>query len=172
MDPQSVLDQLNLSEGIKVADFGCGAGYFSLAAAKKIGQDGIVYSFDILPEKLESVESQARQAGVSNIIIKRADLEKTNGSGLDDESADWVIMKDMLFQNKDKQNILAEAERVLRKKGSALVIEWDSRNFSIGPKPELRVSKEDMIRMAREKGLRLIKEIQAGDFHYGMVFEK
>lgn len=172
IDPEAVLSQIGIKPGAVVADFGCGAGYFSVSAARKIGQDGIIYSFDVLAEKIESVESQARQAGLTNIIARRANLEKENGSGLENESADLVIVKDMLFQNKNKRIILHEAERILKKNGMALIIEWDMKNFSIGPKKELRVSKEEIIELASSSRLRFRKEINAGDFHCGLVFEK
>ncbi len=172
LNPQEIISKLGMEQGIAVADFGCGAGYFSLTAAKRIGEDGRVYSFDILPQKLESVESQAKSAGLTNIITKRANLENKNGSGLDPESVDWVIMKDMLFQNKEKDGILVEAERVLKSGGRVLAIEWNMEDLSIGPAKSLRIYKEVLIELAGRVGLKLDKEIKVGDFHYGLVFVK
>ncbi len=172
VNPQEIISKLNMEQGMVVADFGCGAGYFTLAAARKIGEDGKVYSFDILPQKLEAVESQAKSSGLTNIITKRANLENENGSRLAPESVDWVIMKDMLFQNKGKDLVLTEARRVLKTGGRALAIEWRPEDLSVGPDKELRISKEALSGLAQRVGLAVEKEVEVGDFHYGLVFVK
>lgn len=172
IDPQAVLDQLDIREGMKVADFGCGAGHFSLAAAKKVGEKGIVFAIDILSDKLETVRSQAKNLGLTNIIAKRENLELKNGSNLPDRSVDWVIIKDMLYQNKEKEKILVEAGRILAEKGKILTVEWITENTSIGPQKELRISKDNLIDLIQKNGLGVLKEVKAGDFHYGLVLIK
>ena len=172
IDPQAVIGQLGISQGTKVADFGCGSGYFTTAFAKVIGDDGIVYALDVLPQRLEAVESQARILGLNNIVTKRVNLEKAGGSGLTDESVDWAVMKDVLFQNQDKGGMLAEAKRILKKNGKALVIEWDKNGASIGPEEKTRLSNEEILKIAEKDGWEILKEIEVGDFHYGLIFNK
>lgn len=172
IDPQAVLGQLEIKDRIKVADFGCGAGFFSLAFAQKIGKEGVVYALDILPERLETVNSQAKNLGLTNIVTKRTNLEMEEGSKLPEGSVDWVVIKDMLYQNKQKAKILTEARRVIKNDGRILLIEWKSEDTSIGPEDNLRISKENLISLAQENGLGVFKEIQAGDFHYGLVLIK
>ena len=99
VNPQAIVDQLEINPGMTVADFGCGAGFFSLPIAQKVVSEGRVYALDIIAAKLESVESQAKTLNLTNIITQRVNLEASEGSKLGAESVDWVIMKDMLFQN-------------------------------------------------------------------------
>jgi ubiquinone/menaquinone biosynthesis C-methylase UbiE len=172
LDPQAVLDQLEISDGMRVADFGCGAGHFSLVAAKKVGEKGVVFAIDILPEKLETVKSQAKNLGLTNIQLKHENLELENGSKLEPGSVDWVIIKDMLYQNKEKGMILTEAKKVLTAKGKILIVEWITEDTSIGPQRELRISKEEMVDLAQKNGLGVLKEVKVGDFHYGLVLIK
>jgi ubiquinone/menaquinone biosynthesis C-methylase UbiE len=172
INPEAVLKQLDISKGMQAADFGCGAGYFSLALAKVVAEDGIVFALDILPEKLERVRSQAKNSGINNIVTKRANLELEYGSQLPDKSLDWVIIKDMLYQNVKKEKIIIEAERVLKDDGKILIVEWKTEDVSIGPEKKLRVDKEDLIDLAQKNKLGVFKEIEAGDFHYGIVFIK
>jgi ubiquinone/menaquinone biosynthesis C-methylase UbiE len=171
-DPQLIVDQLEISPGMIVADFGCGAGFFSLPIAKKVGEEGKVYALDVLPDKLESVESQAKTLNLTNIITQRVNLEILGGSKLEAESVDWVIMKDMLFQNKGKDKILAEAKRILKKDGQALVIEWNKEDSSIGPEKELRIFKETLMDLAKQNGWKIDKEIEVGNFHYSLILKK
>ena len=172
VNPQTIVDQLEITPGITVADFGCGAGFFSLPIAKKIGEEGRVYALDVLPDKLESVESQAKMLNLTNIITQRVNLEVLGGSKLEAESVDWVIMKDILFQNKGKEKILAEAKRILKKGGQALIIEWNKEDTNIGPEKELRIFKETLVDLSQKNGWTINKEIEAGNFHYGLILKK
>ncbi len=172
INPEVVIEKLGVKEGMKIADFGCGTGYFSLAFGKKVGEEGKVYALDILPQKLESVESQAKSLGISNITTHRVNLEKENGSKLESNDIDWVVMKDMLFQNKNKDKIIAEARRVLKEGGKILIIEWNLEDTSIGPEKELRISREALNMLADREKLCFSKEIEVGNFHYGLIFTK
>ncbi|MEK7181913.1 MAG: class I SAM-dependent methyltransferase [Patescibacteria group bacterium] len=169
VDPEVVVNQLPLSPGQKVADFGCGSGYFSFEFSKRVGPEGQVYSFDVLPSALEAVESRAKSLGLSNIETKRANLEKENGSGLPSESVDWVILKDILFQNKHRDIILNEATRVLKAGGYVLIMEWNPNESLVGPEKELRISPEAMKTLIQASGLSLEKEINVGGFHYAFL---
>jgi len=171
-DPETLVYNLGIEDGNVVADFGCASGFFSLPIAKKIGEEGVVYALDILPQSLELIISQAKTAGLNNIIAKRVNLEKEGGSKLPDESCDWVIMKNMLFQNRDKLVILAEARRVLKVGGKALIIEWGMHNSAIGPDKNLRISEEALTEIIQKAGLKVLNKIPVSNFHYGFVVIK
>lgn len=172
INPTEVINNLELNEGMTIADFGCGAGYFSLPVARAIGKDGIVYALDVLPQALESVQSKAKLEGITNIVTKRANLEKAKGSGLAEESVDCVIIKDVLFQNQDKEAILKEAWRILKSDGQALVVEWDNKDFSLGPEKTLRVSREKLIELIKKMNFKIKKIMSAGNFHYAFIVVK
>jgi ubiquinone/menaquinone biosynthesis C-methylase UbiE len=172
VDPENLIHQLVINAGSVVADFGCGSGYFSFAFAKAVGKDGKVIALDILPSSLDAIASGARMAGLLNITPKRANLEKENGSGLQAESVDWVILKDILFQNKNKEIILREVHRVLRPAGHVLLMEWKEQTDSVGPELSLRVSREDLTSLVSSTGFTLQQELQAGDFHYAFLLAK
>ncbi|MCX6743134.1 MAG: hypothetical protein NT116_02750, partial [Candidatus Parcubacteria bacterium] len=68
LKPQEVLAKVPLTEGMKVADLGCGnLGYFVIPAAKLIGKEGIAYAVDILKPVLEGVRSRAKLEGITNL---------------------------------------------------------------------------------------------------------
>jgi len=172
VDPATVVGQLPVKPGDIVADFGCGAGYFSFEFAKRVGSEGTVYSFDILPAALEAVNSRAKTLGLSNLIVKRVNLELENGSTLGRESVDWVVLKDMLFQNKHKDAILREAARVLRSGGHALIMEWSPNQSFVGPDQELRISPDQMRDLVIQAGLAVEKELNVGGFHYAFLIKE
>ena len=172
LDPKDILKQLNIPPGTVVADFGCGSGFFSLAFAEAVGEEGKINSLDILPSALESVESKAKLQGINNVFPQRVNLEKEGGSKLPEKSMDWVIVKDMLFQNKNKSVILKEAYRILKSEGRMLLVEWNDKEMAIGPEKSLRISKEELRRLSGSQGFEWEKDLDAGDFHYGVVFRK
>ena len=172
VDPDNLLRQLTLAPGSVIADFGCGSGYFSLAFAKALGKNGKVVSLDILPSSLDAVASRAKLLGLNNISTKRVNLEREKGSGLDVESVDWVILKDILFQNNDKLTILKEVYRVLRIGGHVLLMEWKDENTSVGPESKLRMSEKELLKLIESAGLKIDKELSVGDFHYAFMLTK
>lgn len=172
LNPDAIIAQLDVQEGSIAADFGCGPGYFSIPFAKIIGEDGKMYILDVLPQALETVVSKAKNAGITNIISKRVNLEKENGSKIEEESLDWVILKDMLFQNKKKDVIVREAHRVLKSGGKIIVVEWGKSASSVGPDFKLRIAEKDLKKIFLEAGFSIEKKIDAGDFHYAFVAVK
>jgi len=165
LDPLAIIPQLGINKGDVVADFGCGPGYFTFPLAQAVGHDGMVYAFDILPQALETVASKAKFAGINNIITQRVNLEKQAGTRLAENLADWVILKDILFQNQEKQIIIKEAYRVLKAGGRVLVIEWSAKDLTIGPALGVRIAIDKLREMFTSENFAIEKEIEAGAFH-------
>ncbi|MEI7891160.1 MAG: class I SAM-dependent methyltransferase [bacterium] len=172
LDPAAIIAQLDIAEGSVAIDFGCGPGYFSIPFAKAVGKDGIVWSLDILPQALETVAGKAKNSGIANITTKRVNFEKEKGTKLEDACADWVILKDVLFQNKDKAAVIKEAYRVLKNGGKVILVEWNMKNLTVGPEKELRISQSELEKMFANQGFIAQKDIVAGDFHYAFVASK
>jgi len=169
LNPQKVLDQIELKKDMVAADFGCGSGGFVIPLAKKL-ENGLVYGLDIQGAPLSALKSRAMLERLMNIRIIRSDLEKPRGSTLTDLALDLVLISNLLFQIENKNAIISEAKRVLKKKGELLIIDW-SPNASRGPEKG-RISAEEVKKMAQEQGFAFKKEFKVGDYHYGLIFEK
>lgn len=172
LDPGKMLDHVHVQAGNTVADFGCGAGHFSFEAARRVGDEGTVWAFDVLPSALEAVESAVQINNIKNVTARRADLERDHGSGLEDGSVDVVIAKDILFQNDGKDKILGEAHRVLKENGELLVIEWSVENTALGPVEKLRIPSEKLKELVKAGGFFIEEELPAGDYHEAIVARK
>ena len=169
LNPQIIVDELEISSGMRIAHFGCGNGYFTFPLAKKVGEEGRVYAFDILEQKVDALKNQARLWGLRNIITIKTNLEAEKGSQLDEKSVDWVVIVNMLYQNDKKGSILKEAQRILKPKGKILLIDWGATSTSIGPAKQIRISQEELTKKIQQYSLTIQKEIAVGDFHFGMV---
>lgn len=169
--PEKIIKEFDLKKGMKIADFGCGAGYFAVIMAKIVEEKGRVYALDVLSTSLESVRSKAKDEGLLNIETIRANLENLEGSTLKDESVDRVLMANILFQSSKKLEIIKEAKRITKKGEEIVIIEWQESQI-VGPPKKLIVDKNMIKKIAKEQGLKFKKEFPAGSHHWGMIFIK
>jgi len=168
VNPIQILNQIGLRANMTAADFGSGAGGWTIPLAKKL-EEGRVFAIDIQEEPLSALESRAKIQGISNIKKIVANVEERI-LGLAGFSCDLVLITDLLFQVDDKKGVFEEAKRVLKPGGRILVVEWTPK-ASLGPE-DGRVSQEEVKGIAQKLGLLLEKEFKAGDYHYGLVFRK
>ncbi len=171
VNPRHVLEQAGLALGMRVADFGCGAGDFVLLASKMVGSEGAVTAIDVQESALSSVSSRARIESALNISVFRANLEVVRASGLTDLSQDAVLLTNILFQTEKKKEIASEAYRVLRSGGILVFMDW-KKDSALGPTRLLRLDARDIRRVLEEQGFAYQKEIDAGAYHFGMLFVK
>jgi len=173
VDADKILQELGIAEGMKVADFGCGGrAYFTLHTAKLIGKNGVVYAIDILKANLQSVEDLAKFYGFKNIKIIWADLEVPGSAKIESSTLDLVIITNLFFQTKKHKEIFKEAQKNLKYGGKIFVTDWKRIASPLGPPLEMRVSPEQIKKIAAEINLELEKEFETGPYHFGLVFVK
>lgn len=167
LDPADIVAKFGLKEGMQVADFGSGAGYFVSVMAPLVGRNGTVYAVDIRSEALEVTRSNARLQGSLQIRTVQGDLEQPNGSGLEEGSLDVVLCSNLLHQVDDAPSVLAEVRRVLKPSGKLAVVEWEA---GVPLAPPDAIGREQMQQLATTAGFVLERNIEAGEFHYAMLF--
>lgn len=166
LNPQEIINKLDLKPDMVVADFGCGAGGWAIPIAK-ILKKGKVYAIDILEEPLSALEGRAQLAGLLNIERILTDVE--NGVKIQDENLDLVLMTNLLFEVNDIKKVLGEGKRLLKNGGRILIVDW-KKEYLIGP--QKRVEKEKVKEIAKDLGLKIIEEFEAGKYHWGLILEK
>lgn len=171
-DPKRNIEQFNLEEGMDVADFGAGAGYLAVEAAEVVGEKGKVYVIDIQRDLLTKSKHYAKEHHLDSIVFIHGDLEKEKGSTLPYESMDAVIISNLLFQVENKTAVLHEANRILKKGGRILVVDWRESYGGVGPQPEHVLPESGMRTLAENEGFTHIADIDAGSYHYGLIFRK
>jgi len=169
LNPDEIVKTLPLKEGMIVADFGSGAGYFSLAIAKCLKPSGRVIALDIWKPSLEALEFRSKLEGLFNIIEPRwANLEDTRGSNLPNDSCDLVLISNILFEIEKKENLIQEAKRVLKLEGYLVLIEWYPDKLP-SEKKLYPVSKEESVNLLEKSGFRVERELSLGLTHYGFL---
>jgi len=66
-NPQRLLKAAGLKQGQKALEVGCGPGFFTIPAAKIVGEEGFVYAVDVHPLAIERVKEQIEIEGIKNI---------------------------------------------------------------------------------------------------------
>jgi len=172
LHPERIVTAFELRPGMTVADFGSGGGYFTIPVARVVGEEGRVYAIDIQPTALAVVKSKANLERLLHVETIWADLELDRGSRLPDNSVDFVVIANILFQAERKDAIFSEARRILRSGGRLAIIEWDETPFPAGPPQFLRIPRHAARQLAERAGLRLDREFSAGSHHYGLLVKK
>ncbi len=172
IDPAQVLQAIGLHDSMVFADFGCGAGYFTIPAAEMVGEHGKVYAVDILKSSLQDIQGKAKIEGLRNIQEIWADLEVAGSTKIPADSVDIVFLAHIIHQSVEHPTILEEAKRVIKPDGKIVVTEWKKVKIPFGPAVEKRVVQEDVVKVAQNNGLRLAQEFSAGNYHYGLIFKK
>ena len=172
LNPESVITNLNIQPGSRIADFGSGSGYFTLILAKIVGPDGLVTAVDVLQNKLDTVKTAAYARGLYNINYVRCDLEVYGGSKLDDGSQDMVMLANILFQSQKKEDMVKESRRVLKSGGELVVIDWEPASVFGSKESGWKLSKEEAQNLIGNLGFSFVREMQVSKNHWGMIFKK
>lgn len=172
INPDLIIGNFGIQEGMKIADFGSGSGYFTILMGELTGEGGLVTALDIMESALETVRSKAKNEGLRNIQTVRSNLEILGSSGLSSDSQDFVLMANILFQSDKKDEIIKEAHRVLKEGGLLVIIDWKKGTGGFGPPDNLRLDPQAMQSIAVSNGFEFTNFIDAGTFHYGLKFVK
>ncbi len=169
LNPEEVLNKLELHSNMIAADFGCGSGGFTITLAKKLDK-GIVYGLDVQEPPLSALKARSISENINNIKVIRCNLEKEKGTTLLNSSLDLVLIVNTLFQSEDKTAIISEAERVLKPRAKLLIIDW-MEEVKQGPQNK-KVSVSEIKKIAEKQGFKLEKELKAGKYHFCLIFKK
>jgi SAM-dependent methyltransferase len=103
-----------LKPGEVVLDLGSGGGIDVLLSARRVGPSGKAYGLDMTDEMLALARDNQLKSGLTNVEFLRGEIEHIP---LPDNSVDVVISNCVINLSADKDQVLAEAFRVLKPGG-------------------------------------------------------
>ena len=157
--PKSIIDALDVREGMNILEIGAGGGTFTLEAARRT-RSGTVYATDVSEGMLTVLKSNVKKSKLSNIKIEYADV---NALHYEDNTFDRVFTVTVTGELHDKIQAFREINRVLKPHGKLTVGE-----FFIDADYPLQSSVK---KWATQAGLKYLKSRQR-IVHYTMSFEK
>jgi ubiquinone/menaquinone biosynthesis C-methylase UbiE len=112
--PYKVLNAAGLEAGQKVLEVGCGPGFFTVPAAKIVGEEGSVLALDVNPLAVEHVQRKIEKKGVTNAEVTLANAARTD---LLDQSFDLVFVFGFARPIGGMEAIWTELHRLLKTAG-------------------------------------------------------
>ncbi len=169
-----VLRKARITEGAHVAECGCGGGgHFVFPASTMVGPRGKIFAIDIQQAVLQKIMAHAREQNMANIVPVWSDLEVFRGAkDIADNTMDVGLLLNTLFQAKNKEAMMRESARMVKRGGHLLVVEWKLSVAPFGPAPRLRIGQDAVRSLARAVHLDENESFEAGPYHYGILFKK
>lgn len=153
-----------------VVEFGSGYGTFTIPASKII--KGKVIALDIEPDMISTLGNKISSESLCNIELKQTDFME-NGTGLNNESVDYVMLFNILHTEKPV-TLLKEAYRILKPGGKAGIIHWIHSSITPrGPSLDIRPTSLQCVNWLLEANFKITnKEIALPPYHYGIIANK
>ena len=150
LDTLAILSFSGISYRDRVADIGCGPGYFTIPLAKAL-VEGKLYALDIDNEMLDACRERVAQARMGNVeILKCEEFD----SSLEAGSLDGIFLAFVIQQSPDKPRFLKAVRQLLRPRGWATILEWYRKETETGPPLERRMNPEEMEELVKSAGFR------------------
>jgi uncharacterized protein len=158
--PDRTATRHGIEPGMVVLEVGPGNGTYTIAAARRVGENGKVITIDIEPKIVERVKHRIQQEGIKNVEARVADVYDLP---FEEGFFDLVYMIAVIGEIPAPEKAMREFHRVLSSSGTLVFSElvFD---------PDYPLAKA-LIRRANAAGFRLKK--RAGNFtYYTLFFEK
>jgi predicted methyltransferase len=174
--PAEVFDAMAVKPGDRVADIGCGSGYFTFRLAARVGPEGKVYAVDIDEKVLDKVRTRKERE-------KTTQVEPVLGEGADPHlpnDLNSVLIVDSYHEFREYDRMMQAVFRAMKSGGRLVII--DGEGPAGRPRTEyhrLHTIPADLIREEIVRNGFVFKESRPGfyDAEYGkkmyfLVFEK
>ncbi len=141
-----IKDLAGVTKGMTCIDLGCGPGVLSFTMVLCVGNQGIVYATDSSDEMLEYIRAKNPPG---NLTLVQCDASQT---GLDSNIADFCLMSLILHDIEQPDTVMAEAFRLLKPEGKALVMELREDSNTPHHPPDILIGRERLERLFKQAG--------------------
>lgn len=173
LNPRDLFERVHLASGMHVADFGAGrTGHLVFPAAKIIGEHGVVYAVDILPDVLSEIKKRAALNSFLQIQPVWADIERVKGVGIPKQSLDMVFVVNVLHNAAMPELVLTEADRLLKNKGRLIVVDWVKSIGAVGPSKDKLLNFKAVIDWARTQDYAVQEDFSVTEYSRGLILFK
>lgn len=159
-----VMDILQISDKKVVADIGAGSGWFTVRAAKRVGEKGRVFAVEINQEYVDHIIKRAKAEKFLNI---KTVLGKTDDPLLPKVSVDSVLILKTYHEISEPVRFLKNLKPALRKDALVGIIDRNGNGDDHG------IAKQTVIDEAKLAGFSLKEEfdfVKGDGMDYFLVF--
>ena len=154
-NPQEMLEQLNLKDGMVVCDLGAGDGYHTLQMAPRVFPKGKVIAVDIQPEMLQELSRKLAEKKIENVDTILGELWDPK---LPDHSVDLVLMVDVYHEFSHPVQMLAALRKALKPDGLIALVEFRLEDPTVLIRPEHKMTKAQILKEYKANGFKVARE--------------
>jgi len=159
-----IMDLLGIAPGKTVADIGAGSGWFTVRAARRVGESGTVYAVDINKESIRYVDERARKEHLHNV---KTILGQPDNSLLPASAVDAVLLLKTYHEVAEPVALLQNLRASLRSGAKVGIIDRNGNGEDHG------VGRDVVIREAVQAGYKLLEQhdfVKGDKMDYFLVF--
>ncbi len=168
---EAVVSLLRLRGAETVVDYGAGTGVYTVPVAASLPH-GRVIALEALPRLAGLLRERLTPDLAGRLELVESDQ---NAIPLPDESADRVLMVDVLHHLHDQPEALREVARVLRPGGLFVIVDWGDVERPVGPPLDHVLGLTAVREIIDGMGLEEIEVHEPGDglaYHLAVVAAK
>ncbi|MBE9517545.1 MAG: methyltransferase domain-containing protein [Bacteroidetes bacterium] len=145
--PETVLEAIDLKEGMTVGEIGAGRGRYSVILAEAVGKNGLIYANDIDKEDLDYLDLRCERDGITNItIIRGKELDPL----LQENELDMIFIVNSYHHFSKPVELLQNAQPALKASGTLVIIEGVPGRYGRGSTHA--TPKENLISQVEQAG--------------------
>jgi ubiquinone/menaquinone biosynthesis C-methylase UbiE len=159
-----VMDILGITPGRTVADIGAGSGWFTVRAARRVGDRGVVYAVDINPESIRYIDERAPKEKLHNV---KTILSKADDPLLPANAVDAVLLLKTYHEVAQPVALLRNLRLALRPGARVGIIDRNGNGEDHG------VGRDVVRREATQAGYRLVEQydfVKGDKMDYFLIF--
>jgi ubiquinone/menaquinone biosynthesis C-methylase UbiE len=165
--PHDVMEALGVRSGEVIADIGAGSGYFSVRLAHHVGATGRVYAVDVDPDMIRHLHRRVRDMKLLNV----APILAPPDDPLLPEPVDRFLIVDVWHHIENQSQYLQRIKERLKPGGQVVMIDFQKRELPVGPPPQMKIAREDLIEQMAAHGFSLAAEHTFLPYQYFLVFK-
>jgi SAM-dependent methyltransferase len=146
---ERVMDILGITQGKTVADIGAGSGWFTVRAARRVGDAGVVYAVDINPKSIGYIDERAQKEKLHNV---KTILGKADDPLLPAGAVDAVLLLKTYHEVAEPVPLLRNLRAALRAGARVGIIDRNGNGEDHG------VGRDVVLREAAQAGYRLLNQ--------------
>lgn len=113
----------HLRPGATCLDVGCGMGFFSLAMARMVGENGVVHAVDLQSRMLSALMRRARRRGLEERIQPRQCAKDDPGLADLRGAVDFALACWMIHEVPERHGLIGQIAQAMRPGATFLILE-------------------------------------------------